>query len=216
MEIVAPGVVEATIRTEVDCAFCADLRASHPPLAATPVAETSGFVAWASLGALAEGHVLVLPRHHVINMSALPNPAQHDLLDFVGALRQRLRERYGAVSMFEHGPIEPCSPVGCSIDHAHLHLVPCSSSLVRMSAETYPDLPWALSRGLREALAVPKPAPYLIVADDDDTTALAIDLGIGSQAIRKVLAQQGGNADKWNWAEHPNHETLARTLRALR
>src|SRR5690349_2831997 len=103
------------------CCFCFTRDSSARHFWDQPLFESPNFFAIPSLGALVEGWVLLVPRAHVVCSGAL----ESRLLDEFAAMKEKLsalvRERYGTVSIFEHGPSVPGHDVGCTVDHAHLH-----------------------------------------------------------------------------------------------
>jgi ATP adenylyltransferase len=209
------ALAENIIRVDAparQCTFCAGFFDGRE----IPVAEDEQFVAWVSYGALVEGHLLVVPRRHTLNLSQLGPLDEMDALHtFVASVQALLSAQYGPVCAFEHGPAEVGTQVGCSIDHAHLHLVPWATSLVDAAIEDFPELPWratpSLAAGLREAAD----QAYLLVRDADGRSAIAASSQIPSQALRRTIAARLGKREEWDWKKNPRHDTVHRTLRRL-
>jgi ATP adenylyltransferase len=151
----------------------------------------------------------------VINLSELSDPELYAFDEFVELAKSRLERHYGPVCSFEHGPNRPGGPVGCSIDHAHLHVIPLSSSLVALAEKDYPELSWRRVSSLSTALTGRHEAPYLVVEDHDGTASIATGPDIPSQALRRTIAAATGRREEWDWKKHPQTSAVARTLQRL-
>jgi ATP adenylyltransferase len=182
-----------------DCSFCSALSDDSAHMTEVPVLADDQFVAWVSHGALVEGHLLVIPRRHVLNLQQLDDFEKQSLPRFLGSVKALLTRHYGPICSFEHGPVRPGSPAGCSIDHAHLHLLPWRGSLVNAAESSYPSFSWRRTSDLSEALAFHSVCPYLFVQDDDGRASLAIDPKIPSQALRQTIAAAPGRREEWDW-----------------
>ena len=81
-----------------------------------------------SVGPLAPGHVLVVPRDHVRNSRALPTDHKQDILELLSKTELFLSNTFrSGVYVFEHGIPTDQEGGGCGVDHAHIHLLPISS-----------------------------------------------------------------------------------------
>lgn len=178
--------------------------------------STDGTVALASLGAIVPGWVLILPRRHVLNVASL---YAHELKEFwqVHELAiDRLRAHFGSpVVSFEHGPMQPGSPVGCTVDHAHLHVVPCDIHLPDAARAELPGLSWMPfdRTAYRHLLSLGK--PYLTVQDASGTWWAASSNAIPSQALRRVIATHVGLRDTYDWRAHPCIRNVESTVAAF-
>jgi diadenosine tetraphosphate (Ap4A) HIT family hydrolase len=181
----------------------------------TPVAEDERFVAWVSYGALVEGHLLVVPRRHTLSLSQLDPDEMEALHAFVSSVQAVLSDHYGPTCAFEHGPVEEGTQVGCTVDHAHLHLMPWSSSLVEAAIEDFPELPWRATSSLAAGLHEAADEAYLLVRDADGRTAIATSSEIPSQALRRTIAARLGKREEWDWKKNPRRNTVRRTLSRL-
>jgi diadenosine tetraphosphate (Ap4A) HIT family hydrolase len=195
------------------CEFCDRIATSKE----TSLVAAPDFLTWASVGALVEGHVLVLPRAHALSAARLKDNDLPELARYVGRVSEQLRRHYGPICVFEHGPDEAETAVGCSIDHVHLHLVPWSTSLVDLAKARHPDLLWRdfahddLLDGLRP---VPNES-YLLVQDADGRGAIGVGATIPSQALRRIIAAELGRAEEWDWKSYPQESIQARTVGTL-
>jgi ATP adenylyltransferase len=214
MTSVLPGLSKFHESDTATCRFCRTLRDGSPGELCVLADDT--FVAWVSAGALVEGHLLIVPRRHVLNLRALTSSEKEHLGRFSERTQRLLARHYVAPSMFEHGPACPGTAVGCSVDHAHLHLVPFGSSLVEAALTDYGELPWQpVEGGIGSWLAGRGREPYLAVQDPDMRTIVASSDVIPSQALRRTVALRTGRSEEWNWRDHLNRKAMTRTAETL-
>lgn len=168
-----------------------------------------------SLGSLVPGHVLVCPNTHVRSFAQLDGA----VLSRVPALLKQLTDRLGSVTgsdlqLFEHGDAKRSSRVSCSVEHAHLHIVP-----------GVPDL-WPAARRLASWTSIASPAELPSVVGDGEYLALlgrsggwrvapAPPLGHPSQLLRRLIADALGRAGTWNWREYPALDATAESWRIV-
>lgn len=182
-----------------------------------PLYETSNFVALPSLGSLVEGWVLLVPKRHVVCLGELLPESIPELEQLKSKVTSELAERYGGdICAFEHGPARENQKVGCSVDHAHLHLVPLSFNLeaeaslflpsgVNFSAATWDHCRQAFLDG----------SDYLYLEQPLGTGRIALSNNFGSQVFRKAIAAHLRVPERFNWREFPQIENVARTALAL-
>lgn len=176
--------------------------------------DLEGFVAFPSIGALIDGHVLLVPRRHTRSFAELGDPAATRLA--IARLEAKVCSAVGErpVHLFEHGNATHSDRVACSVEHAHIHVVPTEvDPLAFIDAplewETLDDEE-ALATHVagREYLRYRSPAGGWLVAITDDKP-------IPSQLLRRAFATALGAGDRWNWRTYPNVSGVRRTLRLL-
>jgi ATP adenylyltransferase len=197
------------------CRFCEMLIEGAADSATwTVVAETERFVAVPSIGALVPGWLLVIPKRHVLNLGALA-PVDIEILESdLTAIGAWWSETFGPLTMFEHGPKEPSSNVGCGVDHAHMHLVPLDAfDLLAAAKQHLPALRWREINSL-QAVNHGKDAdePYLYLRTPDGRSFLSHAPHIPSQALRRVLAIEQNRAEQYDWKAFPRLEVVRDTL----
>jgi ATP adenylyltransferase len=182
-----------------------------------PLFETENFVALPSIGALVEGWLLLVPKLHLISLGALPDSVLTEMQEFKTHLSSVLAACYGTVSAFEHGPSAVRRAVGCSVDHAHLHLVPVPFNL---SAEVGPLLPKGINwtpAGIGECKAAyGRGDDYLYLEQPLGSGCIATHEGFGSQLFRRAVASGIGMPDQYNWREYEHVPTVMATIRTIR
>src|SRR6266566_5391719 len=82
--------------------------------------ESRNFVVVPTVGAIIPGWLLLLPRKHFLCVGAMSDGLFCELLELRRVATKALSDSFGGVTCFEHGPAEPCTKVGCGVDHAHL------------------------------------------------------------------------------------------------
>ncbi|RDI29654.1 diadenosine tetraphosphate (Ap4A) HIT family hydrolase [Lentzea flaviverrucosa] len=176
------------------CHFCEQSEPAYNPsrLVDTPLTQTDSFVSWASLGALVEGWVLALPRRHHLNLGELGSDEVRNFEEFCADLSRSVSSVYKSpVYEFEHGATFRGSAVGCSIDHAHLHLVPVSLDLRRLAVERAPSLLWESVDSVAEARMKCAPGEsYLYLREPGGQRYAAHGKNIPSQFFRQLIAQE--------------------------
>jgi diadenosine tetraphosphate (Ap4A) HIT family hydrolase len=85
--------------------------------------ETDRFVVMADISPLVPGHVMIVPKAHILCYGAVEAAAWDEFAGIVNATRAIIREHYGPSVILEHGT---CSvdDVADHVSHAHLHIVP--------------------------------------------------------------------------------------------
>ena len=94
--------------------------------------ETNQFVVMADISPLVPGHVMIVPKAHILCYGAVGDSAQDEFSGLVNATRSIVGEHYGPSVILEHGT---CSldDVDDHVSHAHLHIIPLLSTFVTRS-----------------------------------------------------------------------------------
>jgi len=110
------------------CRFCDIIKGHIRGKENHPIWENEEYISLASIGALVEGWVLIVPKKHIISMKELY--VEKNFVDFTNYMLDAMRLNYpGPFITFEHGPSKCDSITSCGTNHAHLHLVPYPYSL---------------------------------------------------------------------------------------
>jgi diadenosine tetraphosphate (Ap4A) HIT family hydrolase len=172
--------------------------------------ERPGAVLMPSIGALVPGHVLVCPTEHARSFAATPAHLEPTLTELETAAARHLSESLGLpMHRFEHGSSRTGSRVACSVEHAHLHLVPAAVDL-RHTLRSLAD--WReIGEGLEALRAAAGDDEYLFyAAPTGERWVATTTTGFPSQMLRRVLAE-ALDVDEWNWREHPATERIQAT-----
>ena len=100
-----------------DCLFCA---IAAGDTAAQVVLETGSMVAFLDIRPVFKGHVLLVPRTHVVTLPDLPADLRDPFLEAGQRLARAMLEGLGAQGSF----VAMNNTVSQSVAHLHLHVVP--------------------------------------------------------------------------------------------
>jgi ATP adenylyltransferase len=173
--------------------------------------ETENFAVIPSLGPLAPGHVILCPKEHYRSFASIPSRHDNEYESLLSTLKNLLRGLYSTdVHLFEHGMAADASRMLCTVDHAHLHVLPASVSVTKI-LEPYPHIPVGAGlAGLRH-LAQTEEYVFYESPTGDRRLIPARDQPLESQYLRQVFAKTLGHACEWNWRDHMKvvnaHET---------
>ena len=176
--------------------------------------ETDHFVVVPTRGAIVEGWVLVVPRVFALSFGRLSPQARRDVDAVVGVVSRAVERAYGRVAAFEHGPSQPGLTVGCSVDYAHLHVLPAPTGLRAGADALCPGIEWVARGGVRNAEGVAD-APYLY-CEQDGQAWFGKHPEIPSQLFRRVVASAVGQPGRYDWRRDPRPEAARATADALR
>lgn len=185
----------------------------------TVLFESDNFVALPSVGALLEGWLLVVPRSSAICIGALSRCRQQELITFVRTIVPVMEPEFGPVAVFEHGPAQPSSAVGCGVDYAHLHLVPTKCDLLSGALTLAPEIRWERVSDISDTtMRFVQGIPYIFVQQPFDTGAAFIGTAahIQSQLFRRVIAQHVGRPFHYDWKQDPGLSMIGSTVSILK
>jgi len=201
--------------TQVTCGFCAMDHRSARPLWDTPLLRSPHFRVIPSLGSLVEGWLLVVPNTHVVASSRLAASLFSELEVVVDAARSLVARAYGPAWVFEHGPASEGGKVGCTVDHAHVHVVPTRVDLVAGAAPYLGELRPQLVEGMKEAFLRAGEGDYLFAESPAGKSSLIVGEGIGSQVFRRAVADAIGLPGQYDWRAFPQHANVVATIAKL-
>ena len=204
----------------VNCPFCRELQSGRLPdfcdadIDSRILHQTDRFVVMADISPLVPGHVMIVPKAHILCYGAVEDTARDEFSDIVNATRTVITERYGPPVILEHGT-SSLAERGDHVTHAHLHIVPAAidirDSLVSFNTTTIANLSdlshWAARD--EEYIYFESCAGERFVADRI--------VGIKRLFFRREIAKQLGIPDPlWDWRQHILSDNLRSTLATLR
>ena len=205
-----------------ECPYCEEFRSGIGPqlpsgdFADRVIAESEHFVAMADISPIMVGHLLVVPKRHVLCLARLDGHEVEDLGDLLHQLVATLGGLAPRATL-EHGSDSSAEGGGC-VSHAHLHLVPLLVDGPRM-------LSGFRTREVTSFAefdeAVPADIPYLFVGNVNGRGLIATELvGLARQFIRIELARSTGVPGMaWDWRRHVRvselEDTVARARESL-
>ena len=204
----------------VNCPFCREIQSGRLPdfvdadIDSRILHETNRFVVMADISPLVPGHVMIVPKAHILCYGAVEDSAQDEFSGLVNAVRTILREHYGPSVILEHGT-SSLEPVADHVTHAHLHIVPAvidiRDSLTNFNTTTISGLSDLSSWAARDEAYV-----YFESCGGERVVADRIS-GIKRLFIRSEVAKRVGLPDPlWDWRRHILSENLRSTVETLR
>ena len=167
--------------------------------------ETDAFAVLPSLGPLVPGHSLLCPRAHVRAFAELDGRLDGAFLAVKEELRERLARLYGAeVHLFEHGMAKDGTRVLCTVEHAHLHVLPLPQPLDLGVAE---DGRWVDCGGSLQSLReLVGGGEYILYETPDGASRILRSEGgaLESQYMRRLVVERLGQGSEWDWRAAPN------------
>jgi ATP adenylyltransferase len=178
--------------------------------------ESENFAVVPSLGPLTPGHSLICPKGHVKSFAGLDPQLSSEFKNFKALVSARMKSIFAApIHYFEHGSSSAGDRVICTVDHAHLHLVPMSVEIVTVLLS---DKRWKqVTSDLLELRVRTAADEYLYYEDPNGAAFLACAgrFRFDSQHMRKIFAEALGKPDDWNWRDRPRPDEAERTFKAL-
>jgi diadenosine tetraphosphate (Ap4A) HIT family hydrolase len=176
--------------------------------------QTNRFVVIPDISPLVPGHVMIVPKAHILCYGAVEDAAWDEFLGIVSATRAIIKEHYGPSVILEHGT-SSLEDVADHVSHAHLHIVPAAidirDSLVNFNTRTIGSLSDLSQWAARDEAYIyfESCAGERIVADR------IVDLK--RLFFRSEIARQIGLPDPlWDWRRHILSDNLRSTVNTLR
>jgi ATP adenylyltransferase len=182
-----------------------------------PLLESPNFVVVPSLGALVPGWLLLVPRKHCLSFGSIEGNWPVETEQMKARIVSQLQSYYGNVCIFEHGPSREKSLVGCGVDHAHLHFVPLDFDLCSASRPFLPsDAAWSPASSAECHRAFNEGRDYLYIEQPIGNGLIATSTHFEGQLLRRAIANQLGQLDRFNWREHWLLSNVESTIRAMK
>jgi len=182
--------------------------------------ESQHFVAIPTLGHLVQGWLLVVPKDCHLCVGALPVQLIVELIGFLEDVVSSVRAEYGPVAVFEHGPFQPLTVVGCGVDYAHVHVVPVKPdwSLLQAAKNMSPQIHWETVSSLHDTRKYFEQSRSYLFLHEPFAVKSVIGTGpsIPSQLFRRIIANYVGRPHNFDWKQYPEHEKIQSTIERLR
>lgn len=203
----------------VNCPFCRELQSGRLPdfcdadIGSRILHETNRFAVMADISPLVPGHVIIVPKDHILCFGSVEASARDEFSGIVNTTRAILAEHYGPSVLLEHGT-SSLEPVADHVTHAHLHVVPVAmdirDSLLNFNTATIASLSDLSHWSARDEAYIyfESCAGERIVADQIDNIARLF--------IRREIAKRVGLPDPlWDWRRHILSDNLRSTVKTL-
>ena len=155
-----------------------------------------------------------MPKKHCCSMKALYSEKQ--FAEFTSNVIEVLEKCYGPVIAFEHGPNREGSATSCGTNHAHIHLVPYHSLIQKLDTI---EFDWQICTASQVDALVGN-NEYLFYCEpirkwDNPNGRVHILKEPISQFFRKVIAEDQGNIEKYNYKTNPDTTLTLKTIKNL-
>lgn len=175
------------------------------------VHQTEHFAVICDLAPLVEGHLLLLPKPHVVSFGRIASDLWRELLDLSAACETNLTSLYEAPIVLEHGSSTTEENSAC-VTHAHWHFLPTDLNLQsRLEADGLKGK--AISSPQELSVVGGSDRPYIYYRRASTNSMYVFDVGLrkGRQYIRSILGDRLGIPDpEWDWA-HTQRKALLRS-----
>lgn len=203
-----------------NCPFCRELHGGQlpdfldPDIGSRILHETERFVVIPDISPLVPGHVMIVPKAHILCYGAVEAAALDEFSGIVNATRAVIKEHYGPSVVLEHGT---CSldDVADHVSHAHLHIVPASIDIRGALANFHPTTIGGLPDLSRWAA---RDEPYIYFENCAGERIVADRISdIKRLFFRSEIAKQLGIPDPlWDWRQHILTDNLRSTVKTLK
>ena len=204
----------------VNCPFCRELQGGGLPdfcdaqIDSRILHETDRFVVMADISPLVPGHVMIVPKAHILCYGAVEDAAWDEFLGIVNAARAIIKEHYGPSVILEHGT-SSLDDVADHVTHAHLHIVPAAID-IRDSLLHFNITRIASLSDLSHWAARDEPYIYFESCSGERMVADRI-VDLKRLFFRSEIAKQIGLPDPlWDWRRHILSDNLRSTVKTLR
>ena len=185
------------------------------PLYDDPLFETDEWLVVPTLGAIIPNWLLVLPRHHFMNLRSWRESSGIEPLNLLDDLCALLHMNPCETLWFEHGPVLSNTSLGCGIDHAHLHVLvkpPFSFATFHRHLTDHSPASWVTLQAREAYASIPANKSYLL-AGQGDVAILCNNVDfLPSQYFRRAIASIVDRPHTWDYTTHPYMENIRQTI----
>lgn len=199
------------------CVFCNNLvrGVSREPWD-TILRDNGRFVIAPSKGSLVPGWLMVVSKRHALCSGAIPDNEFEDLRNSISMASEMVRNSFGPPTVFEHGPCVTGTPVGCGIDHQHVHVAPLPFSLKDAVFRLFPAIEWQLLGDLSETRDLYRSnTPYGLVQESNSEMFWCRPAKGVRQMFRRAIAATLGEHDRFDYGAFPHLLNALQTRDAL-
>ncbi len=200
-----------------ECPFCKKTRFENNKLIGLPAEnsilfENDNVYIQVDISPLCLGHILIISNEHYLNFFELPNNIKEDVIKLKNKIKEIYKEVYKIdVLFFEHGSAK-IGYAGSSIDHAHLHCIPCDFDIIESLNETLGNATECdildFSNKFNNEFS------YIYVEKNDKKLIYKVEK-LPSQFLRKLISEKLNNS-VYLWQEKCiNEESIAKLKKTI-
>lgn len=178
------------------------------------VYEDENFYIIISVGAIVEGHLLIIPKEHFLNMGQMPTKMMEKLYGLMSEWSNILSSIYNKkVIAFEHGTGISDEVSSASVIHAHTHLVPLEDGILDMiyqsNCSAYKLQNFSELKNISET-----GSSYLFYQDVNSELYSVKGINLPSQFFRKLISDKY-KLGEWNWRKDYKEINVLNTIQTL-
>jgi diadenosine tetraphosphate (Ap4A) HIT family hydrolase len=207
-----------------DCPFCvefndiddSEFRGIFPREVLTDryIKSTPNLVSLVALGALRAGYLLILPKIHHRSFAFLNSEQANEAHILKNFLVDVVERYFSTPILFEHGSVDDISLAGRCIEHAHLHILPTRIDLFPRLSKIFRYMPIKHLAELSN-LKLQK-QPYIYYERARQGYAFLINQDLPSQFMRRILFEEEGKPDEWDWEVFLGKENIIETVQKFK
>jgi ATP adenylyltransferase len=171
-----------------------------------------------TLGMIVPNWFLIVPKVPTFNFAQQTADVRAQVPSVVSAIFRAVASPGDEMLVFEHGAQQSGSPVGCGLDHAHIHVLVAASALLDV---IWPSIQLDLQvpstgidlGGVYDSVEPQK--PYYLAWRSGLRLVQQPPREEISQRFRRIIAAAAGMPDRWDYREHPFYDNIASTVAAV-
>lgn len=161
-------------------------------------------------GCFVTGYLILATINHFLSFASLDNHVLGKVDTIWASIRDQTEHLgLGNYVLFEHGSGAHSRGSAC-VEHAHLHMVPCRRPRELIEALQKFFSSEAINH-VSDLGNVYDGQPYIVIAFNSEVVFFRTPVVI-SQLSRRIVANQWGLGDQWNWREYPQRDNFFSTL----
>lgn len=184
-----------------------------------PLLERPGWLVAPTLGAVVPGWLLAIPRQPFLSFRDWSTANGHCPQAILQDVRGHLGLAPEEVIWFEHGPVMSGTPIGCGLDHAHLHILVrpgfTFTAFITL-ARGLAHLRWQETSREQGYAQIRGNSSYLIAGCGDRVLIASNVECAGSQFFRRVVGALIGADSEWDYRRFPHTDNINRTIHTFR
>ena len=193
----------------MECVFC---NIDKSKLENTIIEEIDNFIVLPTIGALVDGYLMIVSKKHINSMSELKENEKIEYEILIEKYRKKFKNIYNKYPIiFEHGsPINDSNMKASSVIHAHTHIVNHEfineESIVK-------NLNF---KKLENLNYLSKEQNYIMYINPENICYVSYNFEPVSQMMRKIIAKDLGDENKFDWKKEIFLENINSTIRKFK
>lgn len=188
-----------------NCPFCINSRLENNRLANLPTNDTILFqnkniYVQVDISPLTIGHILIISNYHYLNFYEMPKEIKEDVIKIKEKLKIIYKNLYNTdILFFEHGSAQS-GYAGTSIDHAHLHCIPCFNNKLDIKNTLNKMLGDNIECDILANYDFNNQFSYIYIESEKDGKVIYKVNRLPSQFLRKLILEKLGD-NNFLWQE---------------